>query len=61
MPRHSRNANQFLPVYCRENARESRFKNHRGKICPYFAHFHNSLTTSLLTPCISILPNKHKC
>ena len=26
MPRHSRNANQFLPVYCRENARESRFK-----------------------------------
>ena len=32
-----RNANQFWLVYCRENARESRFGNRRGKIREYFA------------------------
>ena len=42
-------ANQFSPVYCRENALESRFGNLRGKIRPNFACIRNHLAFSLLS------------
>ena len=42
-------ANQFSPVYCRENALESRFGNLRGKIRPIFACIRNHLAISLLS------------
>ena len=42
-------ANQFSPVYCRENVLESRFGNLRGKIRPNFACIRNHLAFSLLS------------
>ena len=56
-----RNANQFWLVYCRENARESRFGNRRGKIREYFACWRNRLTVSLLTRNISVSRGKWIC
>ena len=50
-----RNANQFWLVYCRENARETRFGNLRGKICPKFACICNYLDVSLLMRSICVL------
>ena len=41
--------NQISPVYCRENALESRFGNLRGKIRPNFACIRNHLAFSLLS------------
>ena len=54
-------ANQFSLVYCRENARESRFKNKRGKICPYFACISILLTVSLLARIIAKMCMKYMC
>ena len=56
-----RNANQFWLVYCRENARESRFWNHRGKICPYFVNKCNLLIVSLLYANISFVRMNYIC
>ena len=53
--------NQLSVVYCRENARESRFRNQRGKICPKFAYIHNLLAVNLLAANIAILRLKCIC
>ena len=54
-------ANQFSPVYCRENALESRFGNLRDKIRPKFAYVCNSLTVSLLVVNMAIVCRKSIC
>ena len=38
----------FRLVYCCVSARESRFRNHRGKIWLYFECCHNCLTVSMI-------------
>ena len=53
--------NQISPVYCRENALESRFGNLRDKIRPKFAYVCNSLTVSLLVGNIRFGRTKYKC
>ena len=53
--------NQISPVYCRENALESRFGNLRDKICPKFAYVCNSLTVSLLVVNMAIVCRKSIC
>ena len=60
-PSAKKNTNQFWLIYCRENARESRFGNLRGKICPKFAHIYNCLTVSLLIENTSLSPTKCMC
>ena len=50
-----------MPVYCRENARETHFENRRGKIRPKFARLHNPLTISLLATHMRLLSAKCKC
>ena len=51
----------FWVVYCRENARESRFENQRGKKCPNFVNICNLLTINLLVENIRLLDTKQKC
>ena len=53
--------NQILPVYCRENALESRFGNLRDKIRPKFAYVCNSLIVSLLVVNMAIVCRKSIC
>ena len=53
--------NQISPIYCRENALESRFGNLRDKIRPKFAYVCNSLTVSLLVVNMAIVCRKSIC
>ena len=53
--------NQFWLVYCRENARESRFRNRRGKIRQKIAYTCNLLIVNLLIVNIAFVCMKYKC
>ena len=51
----------FVVVYCRVSARESRFGNLRGKIWQYFECYCNYLSVKMIARWVAVLRAKEKC